>query len=83
MIYELDTWSWELNSDFILKDCLFGGVELAENAKPDKYKDSGYCIGFDSGPLFSLPNFDWAKNIIFGVDTSSSVHINDNKKRIC
>ena len=36
MIYELDTWSRELNSDFILKDYLFGGVELAENIKPDK-----------------------------------------------
>ena len=80
MIYELDTWSRELNSDFILKDYLFGGVELAENAKPDKYKDSGYCIGFNLGPL---PNFDWAKNIIiFGVDMSSSVHINNNKKKI-
>ena len=80
MIYELDTWSRELNSDFILKDYLFGGVELAENVKPDKYKDSGYCIGFHLGPL---PNFDWAKNIInFGVDMSSSVHINNNKKKI-
>ena len=61
MIYELDTSSREFHSGFILKDCLFGGVELAENAKSDKYMDSGYCIGFDSGPLFSLPNFDGAK----------------------
>ena len=65
MIYELDTWSQELHSGFILKDCLFGGVELAENAKPDKYMDSGYCIGFDLGPLFSLPNFDGAKIPLF------------------
>ena len=27
--YELDTWSQDLNSDFTLKDCLFGGVNLA------------------------------------------------------
>ena len=33
--YELDTWSRDLNSDFTLKDCLFGGVKLAENADPD------------------------------------------------
>ena len=37
IIYELDTWSRELNSDFNLKDCLFGGVKLAENAEQDKY----------------------------------------------
>ena len=35
----------------------------------------------DSSSLFSMPNFDWGKNvIIFGVDMSSSVHI-DNKNR--
>ena len=30
--YELDTWSRDLNSDFTLKHCLFGGVKLAKNA---------------------------------------------------
>ena len=35
--YELDTWSQALNSDFTLKDCLFGGVKLTKNADPDKY----------------------------------------------
>ena len=81
IISELDTWSRKLNSDFNLKDCLFGGVKLAENAEPDKYVYSGYGVGFDSGLLFSIPNFDWGKNvIIFGVDMSSSGDI-DNKKR--
>ena len=43
----------------------------------------GYGIGFDSGSLFSIPNFDWGKNvIIFGVDMSSSVDINNKKKDI-
>ena len=71
IIYELDTWSGELNSDFNLKDCLFGGVKLAENAEQYKYVYSGYGIGFASRPLFSLPNFDCGKNIIiFGVDMS-------------
>ena len=37
IIYELDAWSRELNSDFNWKDCLFGGVKLAENAEQDKY----------------------------------------------
>ena len=36
IVYELDTWSQDLNSDFISKDCLFGGVKLPKNADPDK-----------------------------------------------
>ena len=44
--YELDTWSQYLNSDFPLKDCLFGSVKLTKNADPEKYVDSGYGIGF-------------------------------------
>ena len=39
-VYELDTWSPELNSDFTLKDCLFGGVKLAKCADPDNYQNS-------------------------------------------
>ena len=56
--YELDIWSQDLNSDFTLKDCLFGGVKLAKNADTDKYVYSSYSMGFDSRSLFSLPNFD-------------------------
>ena len=36
IISELDTWSQDLNSDFTLKDCLFGDVKLATNADPGK-----------------------------------------------
>ena len=46
-VYELDTQSRDLNSDFILKDYLFGGVKLAKNYDPDKYVYTGYDIGFD------------------------------------
>ena len=28
IVYELDTWSWYSNSQFILKDCLFRGIKL-------------------------------------------------------
>ena len=81
IIYELDTWSRELNSDFNWKDCLFGGVKLAENAEQDKYVYSGYGIGFASRLTFSLPNFHCSKNvIIFGIDMKSSFHISDKKR---
>ena len=79
IVYELDTWLRDLNSDFTLKDCLFGGVKLAKHAHPDKIIYSGCGIGFISHSEFSLPDRSVGKNIItFGVDMSSSVHI-DNK----
>ena len=37
IVYKLDTRSRDLNSDFTLKDYLFGGVKLAKNSDPDKY----------------------------------------------
>ena len=81
--YELDTWSKDLSTDFTLTNCLFGSVKLTKNANSDKYKYSGYEIRFNSRSLSSLANFDWVKNgIIFGVDMSSSVHIDNKKKDI-
>ena len=80
-INELDTWSRDLNSDFILKDCLFGGVKLSQSAYPDKYIYTCYSIRFDLRSKFSLSGSSMGKNdSIFGVDMSSSVHI-DNKKK--
>ena len=58
-------------------------VKLIKNTDPDKYYCSRYGIGFDSRSIFSVPNFDWVNNIvIFGVDNSSSVRIDDKKKDI-
>ena len=45
-IYELDTWSRDLSTDFTLKDCLFGSVKLTKNANPDKCKHGDYSIAF-------------------------------------
>ena len=82
-VYELDTQTQDLNSDFTVKDCLFGGAQLAKNADPDKYEYTGYGIGFDSRSELSLLDGGIGKNaIIFGVDMSSSVHIDNMKKDI-
>ena len=71
-------WSRNLNSNFTLKDSLFGGVKLARNADPDKYVYTSYGIGFDSRSEFSLPDCTMGKDvIIFGVDMSSSGHIDN------
>ena len=49
IVYEFVTRSQDLNSDFTLRDCLFGGVKVAKNTDLAKYVYSGYGIGFDSG----------------------------------
>ena len=74
IVYQLGTWSQELNADFTIKDCLFESVKIIKNADTDKYSYSGYGIGFDSGSLFSVQNFDWGKNVvIFGVDMNELI----------
>ena len=64
-----------------LKSCLFDAVTLTKNADIDKYKYSGYGIGFDRRSSFSFPSGGFGQNVlIFGVDMSFSAHI-DNKKK--
>ena len=68
------------NNDPTLKNCLFGAVTLTKNVDIDKNKYSGYGIGFDRRSSFLFPSGGFGQNIlIFGVDMSSSAHI-DNKK---
>ena len=51
---------------------------MAKNTGPDKYVYTGYGNGFDSSSNVSLPDDSVGKNvIIFGVDMSSSVHIDN------
>lgn len=58
-------------------------MSLTENAEPDKYGYSGYRILLDVRSQLSLFGGNWAKNIIiFGVDNSSSVHVNNKKKKM-
>ena len=79
-VYELGAFSSHVN-DPTLKSCLFGAVTLTKNADIDNYGYSGYGIGFDRRGSFSIPSGGFDQNIlIFGVDMSSSAHI-DNKKK--
>ena len=65
----------------MLVNCLFGAVSLTKNADIDKYKYSGYGIGFDRHGSFSFPGTGLGRNvIIFGVDMSSSTKIHNRKK---
>ena len=80
-IYELDTWSKGLSSNFTLKDWLFRGFVLAKNADSDRFVYIGYGLGFHLFTEFSLSDGRVGKNVIsFRSHMSLSVHI-DNKKK--
>ena len=79
IVYELGASSSHID-DHKLKNCLFGAVALTKNANIDKYRYSGYGIGFDRKGSSSFPGREYGQNVlIFGADMSSSPHI-DNKK---
>ena len=72
----------DLNANSTLKDCLFRVVKITKNVNLDKYSHSGYGIGFDSRSLFSIPNSDCGKKVIyFWVVMSSSMYIDNKRKR--
>ena len=80
-VYELGASSSHIN-DPTLKNCLSGAVTLTKNADIDKYGYSDYGTGFDRRSSYSFPSGEFGQNIIiFEVDMSSSVHIDNKKKR--
>ena len=82
IVYELAA-SSSHTSDPTTKNCLFGAVTLTKNADIEKYKYSGYGIGFDRRSSFSFPSGGFGQNVlIFGADMSTSIHIDNKKKDI-
>ena len=62
---------------------MFGAVKLTKNADNDKYKYSGYGIGFDGKGFFLHPSGGTGRNVIsFGVDMSSSTKIGNKGEDI-
>ena len=61
----LSLWLRNLNTDFTLNNCLFGSVGLTKSADPEKYKYSGYGIGFDSRPDFLFTDGGVGKMTLF------------------
>ena len=69
------------NTDFRLSNCLFGSVNLTKNADLDKYRYTGYCIGYDSPSEFLFRDGSNGKNVInFGADMSLSVYVDNEGK---
>ena len=82
IVYELGASSSNVN-DPTLENCLSGAVTLTKNTDIDKYGYSGYGTGFDRRSAFSFPGGGFGQNVlIFGVDMSSSAHIDNKKKDI-
>ena len=81
-VYELGASGFH-NNDPTLKNCLFGAVTLTKKTDIDKYGYSGYGTEFDRRSSFTFPSGGFGQNIlIFGVDMSSSSHIDNKKKDI-
>ena len=82
IVYELAASSSHY-SDPTIKNCLFGAVTLTKNADIEKYKYSGYGIGFERRSSFSFTGGGFAQNVlIFGADMSTSIHIDNKGKDI-
>ena len=82
IVYKLGAFSSNY-TDLTLKNCLFGAVTLTKNTYVEKYGYSGFGIGFDGRSNFSFPGGGFGQNIlIFGVDMSSSPHIDNKEKDI-
>ena len=83
IVYEINEKDNTIISDPTLEDCLFGADTLTKHVNIDKYGYSGYGIGFDRKGSFSFPNGGYGQNvIIFGVDITSFIHIDNKKKDI-
>ena len=78
IVYEINKNDNTIISDPTLENCFFGAVTLTKIADIDKYGYSGYGIGFDRKGSFSFSGGGYDQNvIIFGVDMSSSIHIDN------
>ena len=81
IVYEISQ-NYSISSYPTLENCLFGAVSLTKNADIDKYKYSGYGVGFDRHGEFSFGNGLGKNCMIFGADLNSSSHANNKKINI-
>ena len=59
------------SSDPRLANALFGAVKLTKNADIDKYKYSGYEIGFDGSGYYLIGNERGRNVMFFGTNVDS------------
>ena len=83
-VYEINLWSSLQVPNFALINSLFGTVKLTMNLDPNKYEYSGYGVEFGACGSFSLSNGSGSGRnvVIFDVDMTLMVHIDNEKKDI-
>ena len=79
IVYKINK-KFNIGSYPTLENCLFGAVKLTKHLDFDHFKYFGYGIRFDRKGSFSLGNEIGRNVIFFGVDMSSSLHIDDKKR---
>ena len=90
IVYKLDPISSTRNTDFTIQNALFGDMKITKNADSSKNNYAGYGLCFDEGNEFGHTvkqgnfnrNTDARNVIIFGVDTSSSIHATNRANNI-
>ena len=86
VVYKLDPIKSTRNTDYTIQNALFGDMKTTKNTDSSKNNYKGYGLCFDQGGEFGHAvkqgNFNCTTNaknvIIFGVDTSSSIHATNN-----
>ena len=81
IVYEINA-NHNISSYLTLKNCLFGAVKLIKNIDINEHKYSGYGIGFDGKGTNSVGNGCGRVFITFGVEMSSTMHVDNKKKDI-
>ena len=90
VVYKLDPISSTRNTDYTIQNALFGAMKITKNTDSSKNDYTGYGLCFDEGGEFGHTvkqgNFNRVTNaknvIIFGVDTSSSIHATNRANNI-
>ena len=90
VVYKLDPIGSTRNTDYTIQNALFGAIKITKNTDSSKYNYTGYGLCFDEGGEFGHTvkqgNFNCTTNaknlIIFGVDTSSSIHATNKVNNI-
>ena len=81
IVYEITKKSFK--SDYPkLENSLFGSVKLTKNADIDRYKYSGYGIGFYKKAKFSFDDGFGQNVTMFGVDTSAPTYPSNKTQNI-
>ena len=64
IVYEINKKDNTITSDPTLEKCVFGAVTLIKNVTIDRYRYSGYGIGFDRKGSFSFSVGGYGQNVL-------------------